>query len=101
MNDYFPDIRGLSEPEPMPKRMLSDEQVGQLAEELRGTVGTVDTAAEHLFDLSEDELTLEDCRALDDQVFLCTTCGWWCETSELCEDDDTGENVCQDCWQDD
>ena len=44
--------------------------------------------------------TLEDDKnftsALDEEVFECTACNWWCETSEM-NDDDDGQPVCDDC----
>ncbi len=44
-------------------------------------------------DLSEQDLT-----DLDNAIFLCEVCGWWCEISESNESD-LG-NVCNDCHED-
>lgn len=63
------------------------------AEELEGT-------CQSLYDVvSEEDMDDPDfLGALDDLVFLCACCGWWCETSELVEDQD-GEGVCIDCGE--
>lgn len=36
------------------------------------------------------------CEALDEIVFECAGCQWWCEISEADEGDD-GQNYCRDC----
>lgn len=36
---------------------------------------------------------------LDNHIFLCDVCGWWCELSEAAEDSDTV--VCTDCYDSD
>jgi hypothetical protein len=33
-------------------------------------------------------------RALDDEVFCCDDCGWWCGTEQL---DDAVNLICEDC----
>ena len=38
-----------------------------------------------------------DLQTLDDQIFNCGVCGWWCEIFELSESD-TGELICTDCY---
>lgn len=43
-----------------------------------------------LMDLSDVELA-----TLDDAIFLCAGCSWWCEVWEAV--DDNGEDVCRDC----
>lgn len=34
---------------------------------------------------------------LDDELFCCAQCSWWCELSEGREDPDGGEDICSDC----
>lgn len=38
--------------------------------------------------------------AIDDRVFQCAQCGWWCEISEMAEDCDT-DWICRECGGDD
>lgn len=41
-----------------------------------------------------EDLTTEDHDVIDNNIFLCETCGWWCEISERSEND---EENCNDC----
>lgn len=49
-------------------------------------------------DTEVDELTEEQLSHLDQEIFLCDTCGWWCEIAV--SNDDNGDNVCDDCYED-
>jgi len=70
-----------------------DFDIDQLISDLSGTCSTIE---EHLPEgMEEDDLTPEDYSAIDDQIFKCATCSWWCEIQEAV--DDHGEDVCQDC----
>lgn len=61
----------------------------EVAAALLGTCRTLEEFA------SEDEINdLQFCRELDDLVFCCDECGWWCGTEEA---NDLGF-VCDDCW---
>ena len=43
-----------------------------------------------------DETFLTD--AVDDELFLCSGCGWWCEQSEANAAPEDGDgDVCPDC----
>jgi hypothetical protein len=65
----------------------------EIAEELRGTCGTLDAALEERgFEL--DSLPPEMLRELDEAVMLCETCGWWCDSHELNDD-----NNCNECGE--
>ena len=76
----------------MTERNLTHAQVEQVSEFLQGTCQSLDEALRAMNFGPEDQMTLEDCRALDDRVMRCTTCEWWCEASEVDE-----ESVCIDC----
>lgn len=41
------------------------------------------------------ELTTRDIQVIEDEIFLCAGCGWWCEVAE-CNDVD-GDLLCDDC----
>jgi hypothetical protein len=60
---------------------------------LQGSCDTLNSAIDTLFPgMSEDDLTEDDHNEIDNQIFLCETCGWWCE---ICEQDLDGN--CEDC----
>lgn len=64
---------------------------------LQGTIGTIQEALDHYYpEMDEDELTTDDHQVLDNEIFECTECGWWCEVSQSTESAD-GENVCDEC----
>jgi hypothetical protein len=54
---------------------------------------------EGLLHLGEDEpeLTQDECLELDQEVFLCDTCSWWCDASEANENPSGGGDLCDDC----
>lgn len=66
----------------------------EAAEELEGTCLSIHEVA------SEEETDDPDfCEALDDLVFLCSTCSWWCEVAERADDGEDGEPKCTDCHE--
>jgi len=71
--------------------MLSKEQLLGTVEYLLGTTNSVGDAVRvlELPEGSEEEI-LENVN--DYGIELCESCDWWCEISELDED-----NVCEDC----
>jgi hypothetical protein len=70
---------------------VSTEMMKEIAEELRGTCGTLDAKLEER-GLSEDDIPQTLLQDLDMDVMCCETCGWWCEPSEM-----DSEGVCDDC----
>lgn len=52
--------------------------------------GTCKSLYDVLTDFELDDKDLLD--DIDNELFECSVCGWWCEHSE-----DTGEFVCEDC----
>lgn len=57
-------------------------------------VGTAKSDAEYE-DLFND---LAFCSWLDQEIFMCSACGWWCEISEeASEDSDFDDLTCADC----
>lgn len=74
------------------QRRLRAEQV---ADALQGTAKSLESEA-----IEAECDDLEFLREIDDRVFLCETCGWWCELSELSrksEDNEQHQLVCDDC----
>lgn len=72
--------------------------IHDLISDLQGTCATID---DHLPEGMEwDDLTTDDHNIIDNEIFLCTECGWWCEISEHTSQD-VDEPFCQDCKPDD
>jgi len=67
----------------------------KVVEYLEGTCKGAYEAAE-AFNIDEDEVN----ELIADDIFLCATCGWWCEMGEAREGPQ-GEDVCGDCSEDD
>lgn len=65
----------------------------EVAEELQGTPRSIPEFA--TAEEADDEVFLGE---LDQHVFECTVCGWWCEVSEMSEKHE--DFVCTDCEDD-
>ena len=61
---------------------------------IQSLLGTCKTAHEicKTHDIDVEELTEEDWKQIDNEIFLCESCGWWCEIGEQQEDGN-----CEDC----
>lgn len=77
---------------------VSAPDVHVIAEELRGTSKSLDDVLEELGS-SYDAMTREWFYDLDQVVFQCEGCNWWCEISEMTEDPDFDWH-CRDCRPD-
>lgn len=82
------------------KRVTDRKLAHEIADDLRGTAQSFgDVCEDHGVD--PDTLTNEEHAIIDDEVFECERCGWWCGTderfdAETCEEcaesgDDDGE----------
>lgn len=76
-------------------RRLTDEELETLINDLQGTCNSLDTYIEEELDVG-DYLCAEDYAAIDEAIFLCTECGWWCPQDENVAEDGE-EGVCRDC----
>jgi hypothetical protein len=78
---------------------LTQEQLNELIYALQGSCSTIAEQLEMRWELSEDDLTMEDFLAIDDAIFCCTECNWWCpvseETATAQGEDEFG---CSDCY---
>ena len=57
----------------------------EVISDLKGTCNTINL----------DEFTVEELEELDEEIFECNTCGWWCDI-----DEEVGEGtqlICQEC----
>jgi hypothetical protein len=78
---------------------LTSSQIDDLIQDLQGTTKSLDTATEELFGVSAFDLHIEVLSEIDNHIFQCDGCGWWCdlgEQSHEVEDD----MVCEDCESD-
>ncbi len=78
---------------------VSDKQIQELIEYLQGTCKSLSEGLD-AFDLEEDDLTDEQRQTIDDEIFNCSKCGWWCEISQEVGSETCGELVCDDCFED-
>lgn len=73
------------------------DKAEQVAQELQGTCNSLSTVLRNLFGADEAEKIESDkdfCFHLDNEVFLCDECGWWCE---LCESSIVDSTKCDEC----
>lgn len=76
---------------------LTDDQVIKLAKDLQGSCQSIEIHLYSLFGIDDiNIITLRQCGLLDDIVFNCTSCGWWCETGDFSENEDD-DLVCSNC----
>lgn len=67
-----------------------------IIEGLQGTTGSIQKQLDFYYpEMTEDDLTEDGHNKLDQEIFLCAHCGWWCEISE--ESGNEFELVCNDC----
>lgn len=60
--------------------------------------GTCDSMSQHCEDLELSDLDDEVTTAVDQEIFCCTQCSWWCPIDEeSSEEIDHDEWVCSDC----
>lgn len=77
---------------------IEDFKIEELVEALQGTTESI----EHFLPngMTEEDLTEEDQQYISNEIFLCATCGWWCEICQNVESDD-GDMHCSDCKDED
>ncbi len=73
---------------------ITRETIAEIAEELRGTCGSLLAALEKR-GLALDDIPAELLRVFDEEVMPCDTCGWWHESHEINDD-----NNCNECAED-
>lgn len=78
---------------------VTDEQVDEIISYLQGTTNTLDGAVGIITgndELDSMDLTPQQLEHIDNEIFLCETCGWWCEVCEM-----NGDQTCDDCTEED
>lgn len=69
------------------------ERLDEIVQSLQGTCQSLEGVLED----GESEDDKELCEHIDQEIFLCPACNWWCERGEGHESD-LGEDVCDDCY---
>lgn len=74
---------------------LTDIQLEQIVDDLRGQCAR--SLEDCLEEMGVDYLALDpaDHAAIDERVFCCEGCAWWCEAEEL--NNETDRNLCDEC----
>jgi len=85
---------------------LSQEEIREVVDYLQGSCKSIEEA---LIDVTDDKVDgleslsnwQELCSAIDDVMFLCAQCGWWCEAGDYAENqpDDCNGDICLECGE--
>lgn len=72
-----------------------------MAEVIDDLLGSCDSLHSVLnsYGFTDDDMTSQNYQRLDEEIFCCDSCGWWCESCE--EHEHNGDRVCDDCNEDD
>lgn len=69
--------------------------IQSLIDKLRGTTHSLEIVAESM---GLGELSIAECGEVDQEIFTCNICGWWCDQSEeASEEYGLDEWTCLDC----
>lgn len=75
--------------------MATQKRIDAIVQHLQGTCLTLNSV---LTEKEEGDIDL--IRAIEDEIFNCSTCGWWCEMGvDNCAEchERTGEENCNEC----
>lgn len=78
-------------------RIELEEKLENVISELCGTCKSIDFVLEDNgvdFNSLDEEISFK--RYVDDKIFCCESCLWWCEISEMSPNEDSQE--CYDCY---
>jgi len=81
------------------KNKITDADIQNIIDYLQGTCMTLQAACQ-AYGYEEEDLTTEQLETIDQEIFLCTSCGWWHEQGESSEHSPDGENYCIECGND-
>lgn len=86
---------------------LTQEQINEIISDLQGTCQSLDKV---IYDVTEGAANglnevanwMQFCDVLDNIIFMCAECGWWCEAGDYAEvqEDNPDGDVCSDCGPD-
>ena len=78
---------------------IRQELIQNIIEEIQGTCCSLDEICQR-YDLYEEDLTMEELEEIDQEVFCCTSCGWWYQTGEGLGSCPDGDHYCDHCSED-
>jgi len=78
--------------------MVSEKIIDDVIADLQGTCQTLEYALNY-YDVDISELSQSDFWHIDNAIFLCDVCGWWCDSGDYSEN--APEGVCSQCGEDD
>jgi len=70
---------------------MKKEILDELIANLSGTSLNVGEVAEKM-NFNAEDLSYEDWCYIEDSIFQCENCGWWCESPSW-------DGLCLDCWK--
>lgn len=73
------------------------DQIEELIQYLQGTCNSLDEGIVEVLGEDYDSMNLssDNHNQIDNEIFLCETCGWWYELCEESENED--ERTCESC----
>lgn len=87
--------------------VLTRDQMDEVIYHLQGTCLSIDEGImqvlgdEGIECMSDIENEMEFCGLIDEQIFMCSKCGWWCEAGDWITDEhpdwDPCEETCSSC----
>ena len=69
-----------------------------IIDELQGTCKTIEEICDY-YEVDPDEFLDKFASELDEQIFNCDRCGWWCEVGDYGNSED-GMSICSNCEED-
>lgn len=81
---------------------LTDKQIDELIEYLQGSCKSLDEGVFACFDLDNtDIITQEQHSQIENVIFTCECCGWWCEAGDYADFENHTYNgdICSDCGE--
>lgn len=79
--------------------ILTPSQLQTVIDDLRGTTGSLEETINEVLGKEIDsisDISSQSLEAIDEEIFLCDACGWWCGTDEYSPDPDA-EQTCDEC----
>lgn len=80
---------------------LTQEQINELINALQGSCSSINEQLQMRWDVDVEELDneMEVLLAIDEEIFCCSTCNWWCPMSEeTATPQGESEFGCSDCF---
>lgn len=82
----------------MDRPKLNNDQIYEIINDLRGTCQSFESIVVYHTNLTPDEIDPAFLDVIDENIFLCETCGWWCDEDEESETEGS-ENICKECQE--